>query len=190
MFILYALPIGLLIGLLLGGRPAGLAAIRFRWPGLVLFGLVLQLILFFGPVAERIGDLGVPIYVGSSAIVLIALLRNLAIPGLPVIALGALLNLVAIVANGGYMPVSTGALAALGKSPATGYSNSTQMSDPALAPLTDIFALPPAVPFANVFSIGDLLIGLGIVIAIAVAVRGGASRNLPPTFATDSTDGR
>jgi hypothetical protein len=38
--------------------------------------------------------------------------------------------------------------------------------------LTDIFALPPGLPLANVFSIGDVLIGLGIVLVIALGMRG------------------
>ena len=99
------------------------------------------------------------------------LLRNMAVPGLPIVALGALSNFLAIVANGGYMPASAGALAALGKSPAAGYSNSAVVADPALAPLTDVFALPARLPFANVFSIGDVLIGVGVAAAIVVAMR-------------------
>ena len=79
-------------------------------------------------------------------------------------------NLAAIVANGGYMPASAGRAAALGGSPdSSTYSNSIFVPDPALAPLTDIFALPAWVPFANVFSIGDVLIGIGIAIVIVVS---------------------
>jgi hypothetical protein len=43
--------------------------------------------------------------------------------------------------------------------------------EPALRPLTDVFAIPSAVPLANVFSIGDVLIGLGLATAIALAMR-------------------
>jgi hypothetical protein len=38
-------------------------------------------------------------------------------------------------------------------------------------PLTDIFALPGWLPFANVFSIGDVLIGVGLVVVIAAGMR-------------------
>jgi multisubunit Na+/H+ antiporter MnhE subunit len=44
------------------------------------------------------------------------------------------------------------------------------MPAPALAPLTDIFALPTWLPGANVFSIGDVLIGLGIALVIVLAM--------------------
>jgi hypothetical protein len=54
---------------------------------------------------------------------------------------------------------------------AAGYSNSVEMANPALAPLTDIFALPAWVPATNVFSVGDVLIMLGIAVAIVVQMR-------------------
>jgi len=172
MFILYAVVIGLLLGLVLGGRPGGLGAVSFRWGWLAVAGFVTQIVLFSAPVTERIGgSLGVPIYVGSTALVLAALLRNISIPGLWVVALGAFSNMAAIATNGGYMPADPGALAALGRSPETVYSNSSVVAHPSLQPLTDIFAIPRGVPFANVFSVGDVLIGLGVVIAIVVAMK-------------------
>jgi hypothetical protein len=171
MFILYAVPIGLVVGLLVGGRPAGLATLTFRYGWVAVAGFLAQAVLFSAPVTERIGDLGAPLYVLSTAVVFVVLLANVRIPGLPLVALGAASNLAAIVANGGYMPASETALVAAGKIPASGYSNSAVLTDPALRPLTDILALPTWLPFANVFSVGDVLIGLGIVAAIAVAMR-------------------
>jgi len=87
------------------------------------------------------------------------------------VALGAISNLVAIVANGGYMPASAAAMAALGKSAPTVYSNSAIVPDPVLWPLTDIFALPTWLPGANVFSLGDVLIALGVIVVIVSAMR-------------------
>ena len=182
MFILYAVPIGLLLGWLLGGRLAGLESVRLRWAPVAIAGLLVQVVLFSAPVTERIGDAGTPLYVGSTVLVLAALLRNLRIAGLPLVALGAVSNLAAIVANGGSMPASAAALAALGKSIGEEYSNSVLISDPALAPLTDVFAMPRWMPMANVYSIGDVLIGLGIALAIAWAMRCGAPGNLPPKY--------
>ena len=189
MFILYAVPVGLLLGWLLGGRMARLEEVRLRWAAVAVSGLVVQLALFSGPVVERIGAAGTPVYVGSTALVLAALLRNVRVPGLAVVAVGALSNLAAIVANGGSMPASPAALAALGKTIGSEYSNSVLGTDPALEPLTDVFAMPGWMPMANVFSIGDVLIGVGIAIAIAVAMRGGASGNLPPKYPDPGTHG-
>ena len=171
MFILYALVIGLAIGLLAGGRPAGVADLRIRWSWLMLAGLMVQVFLFSDQVTSWIGDAGPPIYVGSSLVVTVAILANRAIPGMSLIALGALSNLAAIIANGGFMPASPGALAALGRVESTVYSNSAVVPDAALAPLTDIFALPPWLPLTNVFSLGDVLIGLGVIVVIVVAMR-------------------
>ena len=61
-----------------------------------------------------VGGVGEAIYVASTAAVLIAVLRNLRIPGMALIALGAASNLAAIVANGGVMPTTAAALAAAG----------------------------------------------------------------------------
>ena len=69
------------------------------------------------------------------------------------------------------MPADPAALTALGAAHPTAYSNSTIVPDPVLAPLTDIFALPTWVPFSNVFSIGDVLIGIGVGVVIVTAMR-------------------
>jgi Family of unknown function (DUF5317) len=180
-FPLYAVLIGLVVGIATGGNVANLGRLQFRWAGLALAGLLVQLILFAEPVAARVGGAGPPIYVASSGMVLVALLGNLQITGLRLMAVGAISNLVAIVANGGSMPASPDALAALGKSVGEAYSNSVAAADPVLAGLTDVYALPGWLPFANVFSIGDALIGVGIAVAIVAGMRAegaGAQRHL------------
>ena len=80
--------------------------------------------------------------------------------------IGGASNLIAICANGGYMPVSPGALQAMGRLPREGYTNSRLVDGVVLGPLTDLFAMPAWLPVANVFSVGDVLIGVGAAIAI------------------------
>jgi hypothetical protein len=171
MFILYALVIGLLAGLLLGGRFDRLAQLPVRWPWLAVAGLVVQVILFWRGVGNALGVLAPVVYVASTLAVFVFVLRNIRITGFPLIALGAASNLVAIVANGGYMPASPEALRQLAEAGPEGYSNSVELGNPAFWFLTDIFVLPRWLPFANVFSIGDVLIGLGVAIAVAWAMR-------------------
>jgi hypothetical protein len=171
MFILYAIPIGLLAGALLGGRVEGLSSLPLRWVPLALVGLVVQLVLFAGPVAAVIDGAGPPIYVASTLAVFVFVIRNLTLPGFGAIALGSLSNLAAILANGGYMPTTPETAAAAGLPPLDGYSNSLETHDAALGPLTDVFALPPWLPLANVFSVGDILIGVGIALAIVGGMR-------------------
>ena len=171
MFILYGVIAGLVVGRLAGGRVDRLADLRIRWAWLAIAGLAAQVVLFLPTIGDALGPVAPWLYAGSTAAILAVILVNLRIPGLALVAAGAACNLAAIVANGGYMPVSPAALAALGWEEAPGYSNSTAVADPALAPLTDVLAMPSWLPFANVFSVGDVLIAVGLAATIALAMR-------------------
>jgi hypothetical protein len=172
MFILYGLLAGLVLGFALGGRLGMLATVRFRLGALAVVALGIQLALF-SPLADGLAaEVVRAIYVVSTALVGAVVLANLRLTGVPLIAVGAALNLLAIMANGGSMPASPAALAAVGLG-VGGNTNSVVVADPALAPLTDVFAMPDWLPLANVFSIGDVLIGVGLAIAIAAAMRPG-----------------
>jgi Family of unknown function (DUF5317) len=171
-FILYAVPVGLVVGWLLGGRLSGLASLEFRWAPLIVAGLLVQVALFSNAVTARIDPTaGTAVYVASTAAVIVGVLRNLSVPGIAVVVMGAASNFAAIVTNGGFMPVSAGALAAQGRAPAVDFSNSRLEGSPVLAPLTDIFGMPTWMPFSNVFSVGDLIIGAGVVVVIVAAMR-------------------
>lgn len=176
MFILYAILVGLLIGLVTGGSTARMGGLRFEWAPLIAVGMAVQLLLFSTPLGDVLGPAAPAVYIGSNLAVLAAVWRNLAIPGLPLVLLGGASNLLAIVVNGGYMPVSPGALAAMGRQPLDGYSNSRLVDAVVLGPLTDLFAMPTWVPAANIFSVGDILIGVGAAIAIVAAMHGRGPR--------------
>jgi hypothetical protein len=133
--------------------------------------LLVQLFQFHPLGAPFVGSLGPALYVVTTAVVLIVVLRNLRLTGLPIVAAGAASNLAAITANGGYMPADPAAVAIAGLPPLDGVSNSIVLANPALRPLTDVFAIPAGVPLANVFSIGDVLIAIGVIVAIAAAMR-------------------
>jgi uncharacterized protein DUF5317 len=175
-FILYAVPLGMVLGFLVGGRLDRLGTLRFRWAWLAVAGLAAQVLLFSPLVSDVVDErVGAVIYVVSTAAVLVAVVRNIRIPGMFLIALGALANVIAVTANGGVMPTTAAALATAGLEPIDRFSNSAVVADPALAPLTDVFALPSWVPLANVFSIGDALIGVGIALVIVFGMRTGAA---------------
>jgi hypothetical protein len=76
------------------------------------------------------------------------------------------LNAVAIYANGGKMPVAESAWRAAGLD-AGGGSNVREGAEH-LGFLGDVFALPAGLPLANVFSVGDILIGFGMAAFIVV----------------------
>jgi hypothetical protein len=170
MFMLWAIPLGFVAGLAIGGRPANLAAFRFQWGWLAVAGLLVQLVLFTPSGDALTGSAGPVIYIGSTLAVFVAVLRNIRIPGMAVAALGALSNLAAIAANGGAMPADPAALATAGL-PIDDHLNSVVLADPALRPLTDIFAIPAWLPMANVFSVGDVLLAVGIIWTIAATMR-------------------
>ena len=90
------------------------------------------------------------------------LAANWQLPGMPLIAVGAALNLLAISVNGGVMPASPTALAGAGLGvDEPGFQNSTALAEPRLALLGDVFYLPASWPLSNVFSVGDILIAVG-----------------------------
>jgi hypothetical protein len=177
MFMLYAVLIGLVIGLLLGGRIGRLADLRLEWAWLAIAALIIQVVLFTDRVYEAAGDLVPLIYLSSTAMVVLVMLRNVRkAPGLIIVTLGACANLAAIIANGGYMPATPEALGISEPIGTTYHANSVSTPSPALELLVDRFALPDWVPYSNVFSLGDVLIGAGIVIVMVVAMRQGQPR--------------
>jgi hypothetical protein len=189
MLLLYFVVGGLILGLVSGGRLSRLGDVRILWWPVALGGLAFQLLLFGPPLAEMVGQAGPALYVASSVAVMVALLRNLRQPGFAVIALGAALNLLVIVANGGQMPASPEAWALLTGTPevpTVAFSNSALL-EPAtrFAFLGDLFVLPRPMPFANVFSIGDVLIGLGGALFLTRTMhRGNKKVATPPGAAT------
>lgn len=141
-----------------------------RWAGLAIGGALLQLALFLPPVNSRLGPLPPILYVLSSVAVLACLLRNARIPGLAIAAVGGTGNLLAIVVNGGKMPVDPAAARIAGHLPATSYTNTVELVTANLKPLTDIIAVPPPLPFANVYSLGDVLLVVGVAITVSWAL--------------------
>lgn len=175
MLLLYSIAAGLLLGRLAGGRVRNLEHLVFRWWQLALAGLAVQLLLFADPIQSRVGAEGPAVYVLSTLAVLVALLRNLRLPGLPIIAVGAGLNLVVVVANGGYMPSSPDAwleLTGVAAIPVAHYSNVVLIGADTLLPfLGDVFVFPRPLPLATAFSVGDALIALGAIVLLVTAMR-------------------
>ena len=159
-----------------GGRLGALFELRFQRTWLLLAAVVLQLglILVPGPVTGwRLGA-----HLASYATGLTFVWSNRDVPGMWLIGIGAACNGLAIAANAGVMPTTVSALrtAGLEVDPAT-FANSAALAHPNLLFLGDVFAIPARVPFANVFSVGDVLIAFGAAYAIQ-AICG--SRLVPP----------
>jgi hypothetical protein len=185
--LLYSIAAGLLIGRLAGGRLSNLEHVRVIWWPIALAGLAVQLILFARPVAEHVGAEGPVIYVVSTLVVLAVLLRNIALPGFAIIAVGAILNLIPVLANGGAMPSAPEAWLALNGEaalPVSHFSNSVLIGPDTHFPfLGDIFVWPRPLPLANVFSVGDAVIALGAIVFLVTGMRRSPTPDIAPTAA-------
>ena len=107
------------------------------------------------------------LHVASYALAAVFVVANRRLAGMRMLALGATLNLIAILANNGVMPASRSALRTAGMlTISTDFLNSAAVAHPRLLFLGDILAVPHTVPFANVYSIGDVCIAIGVAIAI------------------------
>lgn len=172
MFMVYSIVIGIGLGLLCGGRVGQLAELHLRWIPLAILAMIVQTILFAEPVWFALGRSVPVIYVLTMLLVLAVLLRNTRrLPALMVVAGGTIANLAAIIANGGFMPVTAAALGLPEPTQALYGGNSIFTADPALPLLVDRFALPDWLPFSTIFSVGDVLVAIGLVATMVIGMR-------------------
>jgi len=158
--VLLTLPIGVLAGLLLGGRVSRLASLPVRTPLLAALGIALQFI-------PATGTTGAILLVASFVFLCAFAVRNLELPGFPLILLGLVLNLTVIAVNNG-MPVTRHALVRSGQAStlkdlrtAGGSKHHLATTEDRLMPLADVLALPP--PVGQAISVGDIATHAGIV---------------------------
>jgi predicted MFS family arabinose efflux permease len=146
---------------LLGGRVGHLSSISFRRKWAALSAVALQ-VLILRVFPEGSPDLHAIAHLASYALIFTFVGANLHVPGLPLLAFGGLLNLLAIAANQGVMPADPDALRAAGILAVPGeFSNSAVMAQAHLWFLGDVFAIPAGWPMSNVFSVGDVVLVLG-----------------------------
>jgi hypothetical protein len=172
MFLLPVVIVGVVAGLLLGGRLGRIADVRLRAPWLFYLAIGLQLLAFpslFMPWRASEG-IATALSIGSYLCLLTVFVLNRRLTGMPIAGAGMLLNLAAIVSNGGHMPALPSAMRDAGLSYTGVHNNSVADAHPHLAWFVDRWAAPSWVPAGNVFSVGDVLIGLGAVVLIAAAM--------------------
>jgi hypothetical protein len=168
---------------LAGGRLQRLADLRLRMPGLAFGGIALQfLIVTIAP--GGLAGLHEAIHVASYALLGAFGWVNRRVAGVPVVLAGGALNALAILANGGVMPTDPDIAEASARQATGGeFANSTADADARLAFLGDVFATPDSLPLQNVFSVGDLVIVLGLLVVVHAAchVQKAASSRARPT---------
>jgi hypothetical protein len=166
-----------------GGRLSALEEVRLRWVWLVALAFAIQ-VLIVTVVPEGDETLHRVVHLLTYALAGACVVRNLDLRFVWVVALGGLLNFIAIAANGGVMPASRGALDSAGLEVESGsFANSDFVSDAHVWWLGDVFAIPAGWPGANVFSVGDALMLLGALLVLHAATGSrlfAARRTEPP----------
>jgi Family of unknown function (DUF5317) len=185
-----ALPLlaGLAVAPLLGGRWSLLARIRLRAVPVFYVAIALQVIAFpFRQLPWRTPDrIAVVLWLVSYGLFALALAANLRVPGVPMVAVGLVSNVVAVATNGGHMPALPQALRAAGLHFKQS-RNSAALAHPHVDWLVDRWAAPGWVPWGNVFSAGDVLIAAGGLVFVLAATE--AFRRRPGLRAPAVTSG-
>ena len=151
---------------LFGGRLSRVGEVRIRWIGLAVVAFAIQVVLVT-IVPDGDSNMHRILHLATYALAAACLIRNLDLRFVWLVGLGGLLNLIAIAANGGVMPASRSALETAGLDVKSGeFANSDYVEDAHVAFLGDVFAIPGDWPGANVFSVGDVLMLLGVILAI------------------------
>ena len=164
------------IGALWVGSTAGLQRMRVQWWPLAVGSIAVELVLYNPPFDHQPWALTfgrwiwVATLVGMLAVCLRnGLLKEPARAAFCLAALGISLNIIVVVANGGFMPQSPQArLAAKGiplivdGAPARLLNVVPSGPDSRLTVLSDIIPQPRWLPTANVVSIGDLLLSAAL----------------------------
>jgi Family of unknown function (DUF5317) len=175
---------------LAGGKLVRLADIRVRGVWAVLLAVAIQ-VAITTVVPGGSHWLHAVLHVTSYALDAYFVFINRRLAGVPVVAPGAGMNLLAITINRGVMPASATALRISGISQRAGFDNSAALAHAHLAFLGDIIPVPGPWPIGNILSIGDLIIFVGALIVLHIACGSRLSGLRPgPRSARISRDAR
>jgi hypothetical protein len=161
---------------LAGGKLSQLAGLPIRAIWSVMICAALQVVITTLLPGGSHG-LHVALHLGSYVLVAWFLIANRKVVGMPIVALGVGLNVLAISANGGVMPAAATAIRIAGIDTSGGFANSDAVDHPRLLALGDVIPVPGPWPIGNVMSIGDLLIVAGVMILLHVTCRSRLSRS-------------
>lgn len=161
----------LLYALLRGGALTNFAKLRVRHLHLVLGSFAIRLLIdtpfLAGPLLRA---WTAPLFMLSFGLLIWWVWENRHLAGVPLIGAGVAMNLAAIAANGGAMPVDPAAALYAGKpigdAAASDLANVHRAfgEQVQLWVLTDIFPIPAGIPFAAVYSLGDIILTVGVAI--------------------------
>lgn len=155
---------GVVAGLLVGGRFGNLARLRFRWPWLIVAAVLIRLAVVLPPLNHY--DASRFAYIAAlAAIVAWTLWHVRRLRGIALVSAGAASNLLVMLANGARMPVAPEFAAALARHDTIG-QYTTMGPHTNLSLLADWIQLWPS---PEVYSVGDVLVALGLAILLFVS---------------------
>ncbi|MFB0535265.1 MAG: DUF5317 domain-containing protein [Anaerolineae bacterium] len=189
MILLLALAVTLFVAFLRGGSLRNLADFHLEWGWLAGLALALQIAAVYWAAGDIYLQRGA--LIASSLLLLPVVWRNRRTPGLALIGLGLTLNLVVMVANGGFMPVTPEAVARIEDQHLIVHRDGVERmsgskgivlprEETALWALSDIFVIPPPFPVASAFSLGDVLVAVGAFIFLQKAMVGTSPQSSEP----------
>jgi MFS family permease len=162
---------GLVLGLAAGGSLANLAGVRLRWVAVLLIAVILRFATEFLLIrgVDIVETLRLPLFLLAFVLLLASLWVNRTQPGMRLAFVGILSNTIAIVANGGRMPIWLPSLEAAGLTRADVVSPFHTTLPAVLnsdfvrhaGPLSDLIPIPLPL-IRNVASIGDLFLTAGL----------------------------
>jgi lipoprotein signal peptidase len=164
MIILYACLLLVLLHVALPGSDLRrLASLRLRHTWLVWLALLTQVVVI--SLLPDLDGLSLAAHLSTYVLAMVFVLLNTRTAGTWLVAAGGVGNLIAIAANGGTMPADPDALRASGWSPAPGhFANSNVVAHPRVAWLGDVFHTPSWLLVHSVFSVGDVVIVVGVAV--------------------------
>jgi len=180
MILAAAVILGLVVSLIQhrGHTASRIASIPLRSAWLALLALVLQVPLLRTPSGPT-QPLGLQhiLFLLSYVLLLTFGWRNMWLTGIQILGLGVVYNILVIATNGGFMPITPETLVRINPGSTLDhwtlgfhYGGSKDVILPRASTnlwlLSDILVLPPPFPWPTAFSLGDVLIGIGVFVLL------------------------